>query len=226
MENKKTFKANIEKDRVLYFEIGMIVTLSLTLMAFEWSVKPKQLNDLMLLPGRSDIKEIIISTERKPEEPKKELPQLLIINPVSDQTDVPILELPGFDDIPEEVDNWANFVIPNDEPDEVYDFVVIEDKPLFMGEKPEKSFRRYIAENVKYPQEAIDNNVVGRVTIKFIVDEKGRIIDAEVVQGVHPVIDEAALRVITSSPLWTPGKQRGKAVKVRYYFPVIFKLTN
>ncbi len=119
--------------------------------------------------------------------------------------------------------------IPANEPEkfqEPIDVYAVKEKPLFNGGDPMVEFRKYIVENLRYPTEASENGIEGRVTIEFTIDEKGRMTNVRVIMGVHPSLDEEALRVIGSSPAWTPGKQNGMPVKVRYYFPVNYRLAR
>lgn len=104
-------------------------------------------------------------------------------------------------------------------------FIIVEEMPKF-GEEDEggSSFRKYIAENLVYPAEAIKQGMQGRVFVQFIVTSEGDIIDVEIVRGVHELLDAEAIRVIKSSPKWISGKQRGKPVNVRFTFPITFTL--
>ncbi len=87
-------------------------------------------------------------------------------------------------------------------------------------------FQKYLAENIHYPDSAIAHNIEGRVVIKFIVSEDGSIIDCKVVKGVSEELDAEALRVVRSFPKWIPGRQNGKAVKVYFTLPIVFKLED
>jgi len=102
-------------------------------------------------------------------------------------------------------------------------FFIVEDMPKFQGEDG-KEFRKYIAENVKYPEEAVKNGVTGKVIISFIVNKEGKVVNAKVEKSVDPYLDAEAIRVVESSPKWMPGKQRGKAVNVQFTFPINFVL--
>ena len=79
-------------------------------------------------------------------------------------------------------------------------------------------------ENVNYPDEAKKNNISGRVTLQFTVEADGTVANVKVLRGVNPLLDEEAIRVVSSSPQWTPGYQEGSPVRVTYTFPIIFKL--
>ncbi len=101
-------------------------------------------------------------------------------------------------------------------------FKDVEEKPLFNG-KDLSEFARWICENLVYPEEARKDGVGGRVIIQFVISEDGSVTDAEVLRGVHPALDEAAVNAVKASPKWTPGKVNGKAVKVKFVFPVLFQ---
>lgn len=105
------------------------------------------------------------------------------------------------------------------EPDPV---ITVEEMPTFPG--GEEALLRFIAESIKYPQEAVDNGIQGRVTLRFVVSSDGSVKRVEVLRGVHLVLDEEAIRVVSSLPKWKPGKQNGKAVPVWFFVPVNFKL--
>ncbi len=102
-------------------------------------------------------------------------------------------------------------------------FVIVEDMPTFQGESHDH-FIEWISDNLRYPEEAREEGVHGRVIVQFIVEADGNISNVEVVSGVHPLIDEEAVRVIESSPGWEPGRQRGETVRVRFTFPIHFVL--
>ena len=102
-------------------------------------------------------------------------------------------------------------------------FFIVEEMPSFQG-KGEDGFRQYIAKNLRYPEIAAENGISGRVYVQFAVNSKGQVVDAVVVRGIDPALDQEALRVVTSSPRWEPGRQRGTPVKVQFTFPINFIL--
>lgn len=108
-------------------------------------------------------------------------------------------------------------------PDDEVPFQIVEVKPTFQG-GDENVFTKWVFEQLKYPADAVKGKVQGRVILQFVVDENGNVGNVKVVRGVAPSLDQEALRVVAMSPKWTPGTQRGKNVKVRYIFPVIFQL--
>ncbi len=108
-------------------------------------------------------------------------------------------------------------------PDAALPFAVVENKPTFNGGDA-NDFAKWVNENIKYPQEAIDENIEGRVLLKFTVDKEGNVKDVKVVRGVNELLDNEAVRVVSSSPAWGAGSQNGTPVAVNYTFPVSFRL--
>jgi TonB family protein len=102
-------------------------------------------------------------------------------------------------------------------------FFIVEDMPSFQG-SGQAGFREWISENLVYPAEAKSKGISGRVYIQFTVDTEGQATDVKVVRGAHPDLDAEAVRVVSSSPAWTPGKQRGENVAVQFTFPIDFKI--
>ena len=103
-------------------------------------------------------------------------------------------------------------------------FYIVEDMPTFNGGDPAVEFRKYIAENLQYPESAVKDSISGRVVVQFCVNNEGKVIEPVVMRSVSPALDKEAIRVVSSSPLWTPGKQRGKKVDVLFTFPINFVL--
>lgn len=108
---------------------------------------------------------------------------------------------------------------------------VVEQEPVFeaaevMPEFPggNQALFEFIAENLQYPQEAIDNQTEGRVVLQFVVDRQGKVSDIQVVRSIDPTLDQAAIDVVRTLPAWQPGRQDGQPVNVRYVLPVAFKL--
>ena len=103
-------------------------------------------------------------------------------------------------------------------------FTVVEVMPEFPG--GQGALLKFLATNVRYPESAVKNGIEGRVSCSFVVGKGGAISEAEVIRGVSPELNEEALRVINSMPVWSPGKQRGKVVNVKYTVPVTFRLSG
>lgn len=101
-------------------------------------------------------------------------------------------------------------------------FDVVEVMPQFPG--GQIAMLKYIMENMKYPEQAMKEGIQGRVAVRFIVEKDGSISDVKPILSVHPLLNKEAVRVVESMPKWTPGKQNGKPVRVRFNLPVMFKL--
>ena len=125
---------------------------------------------------------------------------------------------------PKEEAASASQIVPNAKP-VVQDgeiFTVVEEMPQFPGGMGEAM--KFLAKNIKYPAVALQNKIEGRVIVQFVVKENGKVADLKVVRGVTPELDAEALRVVGLMPDWIPGKQRGKAVAVKYTMPIMFRL--
>lgn len=96
-------------------------------------------------------------------------------------------------------------------------------KPCFNG----GDFSKWVNEHKNYPEEAKKAGIEGRVTTQFTITKEGKLINVRILRGVHPLLDEEAIRVIESAPqIWKPGEKKGEPVDVTCTFPVIFKLTD
>ena len=228
MDLKKSYRANLENRHITNFIVGLIVSFSLVLISFEWTT-PIDQDDALALANEIEIDieimEAIPREEPRPM-PKEELPLIKeVIDIVPDD-----VELEDVDFSMEVTKNTVyDFVIVDTDEGEIINddpipFAAVEDKPLFNGGNPNVEFARFIAKHLKYPEIAAENGVYGRVTLQFVIDENGKLVDPVILKGVHPALDAEALRVVLSSPRWTPGMQRNRAVKVSYTFPINFRL--
>ena len=109
---------------------------------------------------------------------------------------------------------------PKEEENKVFD--VVEEQPSFPG--GQGALMQWLSDNIKYPVIAAENGVQGRVIVQFVVSKTGSISDVKVVRGVDPSLDREAVRVVSQMPKWTPGRQNGTTVNVRYTLPVTFRL--
>ena len=103
-------------------------------------------------------------------------------------------------------------------------FQVVEEQPMFPGGMEE--MMKFLQQNIKYPKEAQEQGKQGRVIVQFVVNKDGSIVNDSIVRSVDPLLDAEALRVVRSMPNWTPGKQKGKPVRVRFTLPVTFHLNG
>jgi len=227
MEIKKSEKADLERGKGTSLLIGFVVALSVMFVALEWT--QREVEDNSEIYTVSDIsldQEIIPITlpEKKTvPPPPAAVTQAEIIKIVEDDADIEEDVMASVEDQVEWFDlDEVDVIELEPEPDEDEVFMVVEDSPEFPGGI--EALLKYLKDNIKYPSICRENNIQGRVIVSFVVNKDGKIVDPEVVKGVNPQLDKEALRVIAGMPSWKPGKQRGKAVRVKYSVPVNFRL--
>lgn len=229
MISKKTERANLEKKKGLFTEIGLVLALLFTLAAFEYTKEDLKTNNLQAIRDASGEEEIIPITRQelqKPVEPPK--PKTVIIDLKIVEDDVKLednLDFDAFDANQNDAIHIAT-VVGNTKEEEEEDkqvFLIVEDMPTFQGGTIE-NFRNYIQSTVKYPALAMENSISGTVYVSFVVNRRGEVSNITIVRGVDPSLDEAVIGALKQAPKWEPGKQRGKPVNVSFSIPVKFIL--
>ena len=222
IEIKKAKNNRANELRKLHLNVGMIISLLAVIIVMNWKFYDDgELVDLGEVQAEvSEIIDIPISEQPPPPPPAKI--QNFIIEEVKD-TEV-IEELKITLDV-EVTDDEAIEEIEYGEPDMVEEkvdeiFMVVEEEPTPVGGM--QAFYAYLAEELKYPSLAIRLGVSGNVFVRFVVEKDGTITQAEVMKGNGAGCDEEAIRVLTNSPAWKPGKQRGQPVRVRRIIPIRF----
>ena len=228
MEIKKSEKANLENKKLLFLEIGLVITLGIILFAFEWDSKESK---VAMLDDTTQVvleEEIIPITHDTPPPP----PAAPKIPVLSDQIDIVDDEIELEDDLFMNLEDDASlgveimdYVEVEEEvvEEEAIPFQLVEEKPSFQGGDANQ-FSKWVNQRLVYPEIAKENGVQGRVTLQFTVEKDGSVTKVKVLRGVDPSLDKEAVRVVSMSPKWKPGKQRDRAVPVTYTFPVIFQL--
>ena len=226
METKKTQNASLENKRVVFLELGLIASLLAVIGAFSYATAVKKAPVLQAVTQVTDIEELVPVTRDTPPEPPKAIaiPQISEILEIVDD-DLPTTDIISFDDTQVDVPVYDYRVEPEDTPvvEEDIPFVLVEKKPRFQGGDA-NDFSRWIAQHLNYPEIARENGVQGRVILEFTVMKDGSVGNLKVLRSVDPSLDKEALRVVSTSPKWEPGRQRDRAVNVTYQFPVIFQL--
>jgi protein TonB len=105
---------------------------------------------------------------------------------------------------------------------EVVSFNMVEQKPIYPG--GDIALLKFISDSTKYPEEALQNAISGKVYVQFVIDAEGYVTNVQIAKGVAPILDQEAIRVIKLMPRWTPGEQRGKPVSVSFVVPINFYL--
>ena len=224
MEAKKTSKADLENKKSIFFQIGLILARVVVVVAFEYKSYDKITIDLQARVADDFAEEIIPITEQKvkppPPPPPKQVTQIKIV-----EDDV---EVEDDLDIDVEADDETvveEYIPPSDDDEEVVEaeiFTVVESMPSFPGGMGE--LMKFLGKNINYPTLAKESGIQGRVFINFVVEPNGSISNVKVLRGIGGGCDEEAVRVVKSMPKWSPGKQRGKPVRVSYNLPVKFTL--
>ena len=225
MEEKKSPKANLENKKLMFIQIGMIISLLVAWLAFEHKSYDKREIDPSLLTREvvidEEMVEITKQEEQKPQpvEMPKQTTQLEI---VQDDVEVEDIEINADVDQNEVIDDYVPVEVEEEDVSEQEIFQIVEEMPAYPG--GEQKLMEYVAKNIKYPQIARETGIQGRVFVSFVVEPDGSVSNVKVLRGIGGGCDEEAMRVVKSLPKWKPGKQRGKAVRVSYMLPVNFKL--
>lgn len=231
MEAKKTKKADLESKKGLFIQIGLVFSLFLMILLFELSSKDATQAVLADKRGIVEEEEMPLPDEQQPE-PE----QLAAMQIMSDELNIVDENVDINTDLNFTSEADKNFqvqavdyvqkkaVVVEEEVEEDVPFALVEHKPKFQGGDPQVTFQKWVLSNVKYPESAVENGIQGKVVVQFTVDKDGSIKNVSVLKKVDPDIDKEAVRVVSSSPKWTPGQQRTKTVPVVFQFPVSFQL--
>ena len=227
MEIKKSPKADLEGKKTTNLFIGAIMVLAVLFVGFEWSERDRKVvTDSGIVDPVFEEEIIPITEQEQPKQapPPPEVPKAEeVLNIIENDSQVEESTVQASDDTQAAVEvKYTPVEVEEEEVDEQQIFQVVEENPEFPGGM--KECMKFLSNNIKYPQISQENGVQGRVIVQFVVNADGTIVDPVVVRGVDPYLDKEALRVIKLMPKWKPGKQRGKAVRVRYTQPVLFRL--
>lgn len=211
------------KNIFLRFQIGLIISLALTLTAFEWKdYGPDELVDLGSLEDDMFEEAIVPITVQPPKQRPKPKVQPIVIEVEEEPEVEEILDFEFDEDIEiaEEV-----VVEPDLEPEEIVEepFILVPEVAAVPQEGMTK-FLKFLAKNIKYPTTARRMAIEGKVFIQFIIEKDGSLSDLQVVRGIGAGCDEEAMRVLKKSKKWNPARQRGKAVRQRMVLPINFRL--
>ncbi len=228
MEVKKSLKASLENKRLLFVEIGLIIALLVVYGAFEWSTKEKTESVLEATTQVIEVEEMVPITQDTPP-PPPDTPKIPVLSEqieiVDDDIEIndEFISLEDDDNLGVEIMDYVETVEEEVIEEEAIPFQLVEEKPSFNGGDANE-FSKWVMKHLTYPEIAKENGVQGRVTLQFTVNADGSVSNVRVLRGVESSLDKEAMRVVKSSPKWKPGRQRDRAVKVTYTFPVIFQL--
>jgi protein TonB len=223
MDVKKAPRCDLENKRSVFLQIGLIVPLALSLIAFEWS-SAVEAGGLDFYGTEVDVPVEIIPITIRNEEVKPSMPRSVDFLLIEDNyTELEVTLDLGTSDL-ESGTNWDWTAIegPAEERDEIH--ILADEMPEFPG--GEKALFQYLSSSIRYPKDALRNDVEGRVYVEFVVDRYGKITRVNVKRGMHPSLDQEALRVIEGMPDWKPGVKDGKFVSVLYTVPINFQIAR
>jgi protein TonB len=234
MEPKKLPKLELNNKYNLFLNIGLVVSLSFCLIAFEWKTY-EDLSVVDIKPQYNRIQDIELVKIPPTDPPLPKEPEKIIAKadqkPVDISNIVEVLEKdPAVDLLPELTSDIPDIPFPTgnnimlDIPEEKVEEPILNIFELEKEPEGREAFYKYISKHIKYPKEAQQANIKGTVYVQFVIDKDGSISDLKVVKGIGYGCDEEAIRVIQNAPKWTPGKQRGRPVRVRMVLPVSFRL--
>ena len=228
MEIKKTEKASLENKRLIFAEVGLIAALLVVFAGFESSTRAKE---VALLQGNTKIDDegdiMAIPLDTPP--PAPEAPALPMLSDELEIVDDDVtvdLDFQSLDDtdVPVDIQEYVRQEVVEEEvEDDPIPFVTVEQKPTFNGGDA-NGFAKWVNSRLVYPEAAKENGVEGRVTLQFTIGKDGKLQDVKVLNSPDESLAQEAVRVVSSSPKWEPGRQRDRAVKVSYTFPVIYRL--
>lgn len=231
MEAKKSEKADLEKRKGLFLEIGLVTILALVLVAF--NLRKSDLGDSGMVTKviSEEMEEEIIQTEEEqqnepepePEQPEPEVTTELEVvdNDAEIENELGLVDA-GDDANKAQQDVVISDVSNDEEVAEEEIFVFVEENPSFPG--GESALYEYLYKNIKYPDLARENNITGTVVIKFVVEKDGSITKASILREIGGGCGKEALRVVNTLPKWKPGKQSGRPVRTEFTLPVQFEL--
>ena len=228
MEIKKSPNADLKNKRGLLLEIGLVVSLLLVIGAFSYTPEEKRIEkvDLQAPIVEEQIVEITRQDQKPPETPRKVEVKVIadllqvVTNDTKITTEVDFTEFDEDVDVVQTVGVVEEEVVEDDQP-----FLIAETMPSFQGGDL-NTFRAWVQQNVRFPQIALENGIQGRVVLSFVIEKDGRLTNIQVLQTPDRSLSEEAVRVLSKSPKWTPGKQRNQVVRVKYTLPVDFRVQN
>ena len=228
MEINKSPSADLNNKKLLFVEIGFVIALLIVYGAFEYRSKEKK-EAVLAAENTEIIEEEIVPITQENTPPPPEIAKVPVLSDIIDivEDDITvednILNLEDDANLGVEVMDYVSEVEEEVVEEESIPFALVEKKPSFMGGDA-NTFSAWVNQHLEYPEVARENGVSGRVMLQFTVNPNGSVTDVKVLRGVDPALDKEAVRVISSSPKWEPGRQRDRAVKVTYTFPVVFQL--
>jgi len=239
MEIRKKPEVDLNKQRPMFIAIGFVISLSLGLLAFEYRTFQERVIKMIDLSIDEEIEETIVATQPEtpppPPPPPPTVVEVLQIveNDVEIKNEMQVQDVEANENTEVTTSDFTTETETVTDDNEV--FQIVEDMPRFKGcenekteEEASKCFQEklyaFLSQNIKYPQQAKELGIQGKVFVSFVVEKDGSVGQVQILRGIGGGCDEEAERVIKKLPPFTPGKQRGRPVRVQYRLPIAFTL--
>jgi len=227
MEIKKNPKVDVQNKRVLLLEIGLAVSLLIVIGVFLYTPREYRIEQVeqVVAVVEEEITEITRQDQKPPEPPKRTEITVItdILNIVTNEEKIETSV--DFAEFAEDVEIIQQVAVEEEVIEDDQPFVKVEQMPSFMGGDL-MTFRNCVQSKVRYPQIAQENNISGRVLLMFVIEKDGSLTNIQVLQTPDSSLSDEAIRILKTSPKWTPGKQRNQAVRVKYTLPIDFRIQN
>ena len=227
IEVKKSAKANLEQDKMLWVLIGFVMVFAVLFVAFEWTTfenKEERIIATAPPPAIEEpevLKEIQIQVKNIVPPPPAAQKPTEVIEIIKDEVDQQETEIISSEDVVVDVVEVSDngFVQVDEVVEEEEIFQIVEEPANFDG------LPQYLADNIQYPRISRDNDSQGKVFVRFVVNADGSVQNVQVLKSSgDKYLDDEAVRVVSNMPKWKPGKQAGKAVRCWFTLPVNFRL--
>lgn len=239
MEIRKNPEVDLNRQRPMFIAIGFVISLSLGLLAFEYRTFQEKVIQMIDMSIDEEIEETILATQPEtpppPPPPPPTVVEVLEIveNDVEIENEMQVQDVEVTENT--EITKATDFTETETVTDDNEVFQIVEDMPRFKGcekekneEEASKCFQEklyaFLSQNIKYPQQAKELGIQGKVFVSFVVEKDGSVGQVQILRGIGGGCDEEAERVIKKLPPFTPGKQRGRPVRVQYRLPIAFTL--
>jgi len=224
MEPKKSEKADLTRKTFLFFNIGLIVSLLLAILAFTYKVEDANegvdaANNQTVV---EEIMEVPPTEQLPPPPPKIEQPQIVEVPDEEEIEEEIEIDMDTETDVTETKEVVIAPVVEEEKEDPNTIFTVVEETAAPIGGM--SAFYEYVAKKIKYPAQAKRMGIEGKVFVEFVIEKDGTITDVKAIKGIGGGCDQEAERILAAAPKWKPGKQRGKPVRQKMVLPINFKL--
>ncbi len=231
MELKKSKKADLESKKGIFLQIGLIFSIAIMLVAFEWkSTDVQNMDTFNTRNTNNEVEELVQITQQiTPPPPPAPPPPSIVLNVVENTAQInDDLSIDAGADESTMVDEYKTPApVQQEEESEIQEqeiFRVVENAPAFPG--GDNARMKFLQDNIKYPAMARESGIQGTVYVTFVVERSGAVTDVKILRGIGGGCDEEAVRVVKNMPKWEPGKQRGKPVRVQFNMPIKFTLAG